>query len=94
LKNVPSFLKFIYNIKRKVIQIVNTNDLIVKASRKKYLISQGFELGIPACITSTETITPLRMTYTVADNKKKNFQLGLTACLQMGPGFKSPWFSF
>ncbi len=49
LKNVPSFLKFIYNIKRKVIQkIVNANDLIVKASGKKYVISQGFELGMPA----------------------------------------------
>jgi hypothetical protein len=61
LTNVPSF-QFIYNIKRKVIQIVNTNDLIVKASGKKYMISQGFELGIPADITVTETTTPLRMT--------------------------------
>ncbi len=29
------FLQFIYNIKRKVIQIINTNDLIVKARGKK-----------------------------------------------------------
>ncbi len=62
LKNVPSFFQFIYNIKRKVIQIINTNDLIVKASGKKSVTSQGFELGIPAQVTSTETTTPLRMT--------------------------------
>jgi hypothetical protein len=33
--NLHSFLKFIYNIKRKLIQIINTNDLIVEASGKK-----------------------------------------------------------
>jgi hypothetical protein len=87
------FFQFIYNIKRKVIQIIITNDLIGKASGKKYVTSQGFELGIPAQVYSTETTTPLRMTLIVADNKKK-FQLGLPACLQMGPGFKSPWLSF
>jgi hypothetical protein len=62
------FFKFIYNIKRKVIQIINTNDLIVKASGKKYVTSQGFEPGIPAqgyiklyyVVHSTETTTPLR----------------------------------
>ncbi len=48
-------------MKRKVIQIINKNDLIVKASGKKYVTSQGFELGIPAQVTSTETTTSLRM---------------------------------
>jgi hypothetical protein len=62
LKNVPSFFQFIYNIKRKVVQIVNANDLTVKASGKKYVISQGFDLGIPAQVTSNEPTTPLRMT--------------------------------
>jgi hypothetical protein len=57
----PLFKKFIYNIKRKVIQIINTNDLIVKASGKKYVTSQGFEPGISAWVPSTETTTPLRM---------------------------------
>jgi hypothetical protein len=61
LKNVPSFFKFIYYIKRKVIQIINTNDLIVKTSGKKYVTSQGFESRIPAQVPSTETTTPLRM---------------------------------
>jgi hypothetical protein len=55
------FFKFIYNIKRKVIQIINTNDFIVKASGKKYMTSQGFEPGIPAQVPSTETTIPLRM---------------------------------
>jgi hypothetical protein len=32
--NLPSFFQFLYNIKRKVIQIINTNDLIVAASGK------------------------------------------------------------
>jgi hypothetical protein len=62
LKNVPSFFQFIYNIKRKVIQSINKNDLIIKASGKKYMTSQGIELGIPAQVTSSETTTPLRMT--------------------------------
>jgi hypothetical protein len=59
---------------------------------KIYVTIQGFELGLPAQVTSTVTTTPLRTTYKVADNKK-TFQLGFPACLQMGPGFKSPWFS-
>jgi hypothetical protein len=61
-KNLPSFFQFIYNIKRKVIQIINTNDLIVEANEKKYVTFQGFELGIPAQVTSNVTTTPLRMT--------------------------------
>ena len=56
------FFHFIYNIKRKVIQIINTNDLIVEASGKKYVTSQGFELGLPSQDTSTVSTTPLRMT--------------------------------
>jgi hypothetical protein len=31
--------------------------------------TQGFELGLPAQVTSTLTTTPLRMTLTLADNK-------------------------
>jgi hypothetical protein len=69
-KNLPSFFQFIYNIKIKVIQIINTNDLIVEASVKKYVTTQGFELWLPAQVTSTVTTTSLRMTYTIADNKK------------------------
>jgi hypothetical protein len=61
LKNVPSFFQFVYNFKRKVIQIKNTNNLIVKTSGKKYVTSQGFELGISTQVTRTETTTPLRM---------------------------------
>jgi hypothetical protein len=61
-KNLPSFFQFIYNIKRKVIQIINTNDLIVEASGKKYVTTQGLELELPAQVTSTVTTTPLRMT--------------------------------
>ncbi len=59
---------------------------------KKYETTQGFELGLPAQVTSTVTTTPSRMTLIEADKKK--LQLGLPACIQMGPGFKSPWFSF
>ncbi len=62
LFNLPSFFKFIYNIKKKDIQIINTNDLIVKASGKKYVTTQGFELELPAQVTSTVSTTPLRMT--------------------------------
>jgi hypothetical protein len=54
--------------------------------------TNGFELGLSALVTSTVTTTPLRMSEIAADNKK--IQVGLPACLQMGPGFKSPWFSF
>ncbi len=60
---------------------------------KKIESIKGFELGLPAQVTSTVTTSPLRTTETIADNKK-NFQLDLPPCLQMGPGFKSPWFSF
>jgi hypothetical protein len=56
------FFQFIYNIKRKATQIINTNDLIVKASGKKYVTTQRFELVPPAQYTSTVTTTPLRMT--------------------------------
>jgi hypothetical protein len=52
----------LYNIKRKVLQIINTNDLIVEASGKKYVNTQRFELGLPAQVTSTVTTTPLRIT--------------------------------
>jgi hypothetical protein len=49
-------------MKRKVIQIINTNVLIVEASGKKYVTTQGFELELPVQVTSTVTTTPLRMT--------------------------------
>jgi hypothetical protein len=41
-----------------------------KQVEKKYVTTQGFELGLPAQVTSTVTTTPLKMTVTVADNKK------------------------
>jgi hypothetical protein len=51
-----------YNIKRKVLQIINTSDLIVKATGKKYVTFQGFEHGLHAQVTSTVTTAPLRKT--------------------------------
>ena len=60
--NLHSFFQFIYNIKRKLIQIINTNDLIVEASGKKCVTTQGIELELPAQVSSTVTTTPLRMT--------------------------------
>jgi hypothetical protein len=48
--------------KRKVIQIINTNDLIVEARGKIYVTTQGFELGLPVQVISTVATTPLRMT--------------------------------
>ncbi len=57
-KNLPSFFQFIYNIRRKVLQIINTNDLIAEASGKKYVTIKRFELGLPAQVSSTVTITP------------------------------------
>ena len=57
----PLFFNFICNIKRKVIQIINTNDLIVEASGKKYAAIQRFELGLPAQVISIVTTTLLRM---------------------------------
>jgi hypothetical protein len=48
--------------------MINTNDLIVEANGKKYVTTQGIELGLPAQVTSTVTTTPLRII--LADNKK------------------------
>jgi hypothetical protein len=48
----------------------------------KYVSTQGFELGHTALVTSTVTTTPLRMTYTVANNNKK-LSTGF-ACLPSG----------
>jgi hypothetical protein len=41
--------------------MINTNDLIVEASGKKYVTIQGFELELPAQVTSTVTTTLVRM---------------------------------
>ena len=38
---------------------------------KQYVTIQGFELVLPAQVTSIITTTPLRMTWIAADNKKK-----------------------
>jgi hypothetical protein len=57
----PLFFNLFTILREKLFKIKNANDLIVKASGKKYVTSQGFELGIPAQVTSTETTTPLRM---------------------------------
>jgi hypothetical protein len=40
---------------------------------------EGFELGLPALVTSTITITPLRMTFPVADNEKTSSWVCLLA---------------
>ncbi len=52
------------------VEIINTNDLIVGASGKKYVTPQGFELRPSAQVTNTVTTTSLRMTLITADNKK------------------------
>ncbi len=59
---------------------------------KKFVITQEIEPRLPALIFYSITTTPLRTVYRI--KKITNFELGLLACLQMGPGFESPWFSF